>query len=138
MVGAALIVTITACEVTQQPPPTGETVSQLPPVAVEAITENSKAAPAVVAVMTWGRGLAPACCMVKSRPFSWTKPVVPTTTLTGIVTELPGAWRSNCPIKTPATNPPLGKLAGTIPTVMISGAVPLDADIVSQLPPSEV
>ena len=51
---------------------------------------------------------------------------------------LPAVWNTIWPLKVPAIKPALGKLAVMIPMVSLVGAVPLGADIVSQLPPSEV
>jgi hypothetical protein len=76
--------------------------------------------------------------MVKLIGLIWVNTLVPTVTLTGIVTLLAALWNSNCPTKVPAVDPPPGKDAGIIPTVTIEGAVPDVTGRLSQLPPSAV
>jgi hypothetical protein len=70
--------------------------------------------------------------------FTWLKILVPTTTLTGIVTLPLEARTTIWPTNVPGVRPPPGRLEGTIPTVTNDGAVPPADEIVSQLAPSEV
>src|SRR6202795_3660214 len=87
---------------------------------------------------TWARGFAPPNAMVKLRGLIWVNTEAPTVTATGMVTLSPDVWNSNWPTKVPADAPPPGKPALAMPIVMVDGAAPLDADAVSQLPPSAV
>jgi len=54
------------------------------------------------------------------------------------VVLLLAVWTRSWPIKVPAVNPPPGRFATLIPTVIVEGAVPLVALGFSQFPPSEV
>src|ERR1700676_567872 len=87
---------------------------------------------------TWARGLDPPNAMVKLSGLIWVNTEVPTVTATGMVTLSPGVWNSNWPTKVPADEPPPGRLLLLMPMVMVDGAAPLEADEVSQAPPSAV
>src|SRR5450756_269145 len=76
--------------------------------------------------------------MVKLSGLIWRKTLAPTTMLTGTVARLPFSWSRIWPLKVPATRPPPGRLAGFTLTVGVEGAVPLDAEMLSQAPPSDV
>src|SRR5579885_1895643 len=125
--------------VKQHPAPTGEIWSQAPPVAVLAVAlKRSDVAPVLATVRSCGSGLAPPNAFVKLIGFNCSKTLSPTTTLTGMVTLLPEAWKITCPTKVPAIAPPPGNEAVATLTVTSAGALPVAADRLSQLPPSAV
>jgi hypothetical protein len=77
--------------------------------------------------------------MLKVSGLIGTKPLLPITTLTGIVTLLPPEdWNTTWPVKVPATSPLPGKAELTTFTVAVEGADPLAGLTVSQWPPSDV
>ena len=59
-------------------------------------------------------------------------------TATGMVTLSPDVWNSNWPTKVPADAPPPGRPALVMRIEIVDGAAPLEADGLSQLPPSAV
>src|SRR5580692_9913193 len=86
-----------------------------------------------------GKGFAPANGMVKLMGLTWTNPLPPTRTLTGMVTLLLLPDRNRTwPVKRPGTSPWFCRFWVMIPILTSEGAVPLGADTVSQLPPSDV
>src|ERR1700694_653793 len=87
---------------------------------------------------TCARGLAPPNAMVKLSGLIWVNMDVPMVTATGMVTLSPDVWNSNWPTKVPADAPPPGRPAVVIRIVTMDGAAPLEADALSQLPPSAV
>src|SRR5882762_11263162 len=86
----------------------------------------------------WARGLAPPNAMVKLSGLTWVNTDVPTVTATGMVTLSPDVWNSNWPTKVPADAPPPGRPALVMRIEIVDGAAPLEADALSQLPPSAV
>jgi hypothetical protein len=87
-VTAGFTLTVTERGVVQQKP-LGETESQLPPVAVNAVAVKANAEPVLLISSVCGSGLAPPNGLVKLRPFCCVKTLSPTVTLTGTVTRLP-------------------------------------------------
>src|SRR5580700_3564412 len=77
----------------------GDTVSQLPPVAVEATGVKSITVPVLAIVMFWGSGFGPLCSMVKLIPFTCSNPPFPfggwayTCTVMGTVILVPALWK---------------------------------------------
>src|SRR5262245_1744440 len=100
--------------VKQQPTPSGEIVSQLPPVAATAVALKRMVGPVLAIVKSCGSGFAPPNGMVKLMGFTWLKTLSPTTTLMGMVTLLLADRNANCPTNVPATTPPPGKFAGVM------------------------
>ena len=97
-----------------------------------------KFVPRLAIVSVCGSGLAPPNGLVKSMPFTWLNALSSTMTMTGMVTLMPVVCSTTCPMNVPASSPPPGRLATATPTDSTEGAVPLEADSVSQLPPSAV
>ena len=87
---------------------------------------------------TCARGLAPPNAMVKFSGLIWVNTAVPTVTATGMVMLSPDVWNSNWPTYVPADAPPPGRPALAMPIMIVDGAAPLEADALSQLPPSAV
>src|SRR5947208_141226 len=103
------MVTVSASGVKQHATPWGEICSQLPPVAVAATAlKRILLAPVLVIGRIWGKGFAPPNGLVKLRGFTWLKTLSPTATLIGMVTLLPAAEKTSCPVKVPAISPPFG------------------------------
>src|SRR5437588_6294531 len=105
----------------------GETESQLPPVVDTAVAPKPNVAPVLATTNVCGSGFAPPNGLVKLSALISLKTAGPTTTLTGTVTLTPGARKSSCPTKVPASSPPPGRLATEIFAVTIEGARPLVA-----------
>src|SRR5258708_6172478 len=118
--------------------PDGETCSQLPPVADTATDVNANAEPVLAIASVCGSGSAPPNGLVKLRALPCSKTLSPIVTLIGTVMLSPAVWNRSWPVKTPATWPPFGRFAATIPTVTNEGAVPDVPEILSQLPPLKV
>ena len=76
--------------------------------------------------------------MVKLIGFVCRKTEVPTVTVTGMVVVSPVVMRSSSPTNVPAIRPPPGNCVTSIPIAGVEGAVPLDAEGLSQLPVSAV
>ena len=106
--------------------------------AAEAVTKEM-AVPPLVMLTVCGIGLAAPYAFVKLSEPASTKMLVPTVTSTGIVMRPPApSSKTRSPVKVPAINPRFGRALATTPTVIVEGAVPVEADTVSQFPPSEV
>src|ERR1700756_4421134 len=113
-------------------------VSQLPPVAVDALAVKLKAVPVLATIRACGRGLAPAYGLVKLSALICRKTLAPTMTVTG-TDRLPLAdWKTSSPLKGPAPTPAPGGLWGDIDTLTHSGPVPFVGVALSQFPLSAV
>ena len=119
--------------------PLGETLSHAPPFAVTALAlkRNVDSSTAEM-LITSGRGFDPPNGIVKLMGFICVNAAVPTVTVTGMVVVSPAVWKTSCPVKVPATSPPLGRFAAVIEIVAMEGAVPLVGVAVSHAPPSAV
>src|SRR4029077_19934220 len=83
---------------TQPPKLTLFAVSQVPPVAVDALTVKLKAAPVLAMVRVCGSGLVPPNDLVKLMALIWRKTLSPTATLTGMVMLLPADRNTSSPL----------------------------------------
>src|ERR1700675_1912742 len=87
---------------------------------------------------TCGKGCDATNGLVKVMGFICVNAAVPTVTVTGMVVLSPAVWKTSCPVKVPATSPPLGRFAAVTEIVAMEGAVPLVGVAVSHAPPSAV
>ena len=89
----AFTLTVIASGVVQQATPVFAIVNQAPPLPVTAAASNvmlePELSPVLMMLRTCGNGFAPPKGMVKLIGFTWRKTVLPTVTLTGMVTLLP-------------------------------------------------
>lgn|SRR5580700_6599818 len=124
--------------VEQQPVPVGEIFNHAPPVPVVAEALKLKLEPVLATATICDNGFEPPSVMLKLSELPWLKTFAPTSTLTGIVTFPVGALKTNSPVNVPEVSPPPGRAAVFTPMVTVDGAFPPVADVVSQLPPSDV
>src|SRR5580704_4899780 len=134
----ALTEAVTLAGVAQQSVPVGEIFSQAPPDAVYDAALKKKFVPVLATATTCDDGFEPPSVMLKLSELPWLKTFAPTSTLTGIVTFPVGALKTNSPVNVPEVSPPPGRAAVFTPMVTVDGAFPPVADVVSQLPPSDV
>ena len=135
---ALMMLRVSASGVAQHPPPRFDILNQLPPVEVYTAELNKKFVPVLATDKICGSGFAPPAGMLKLMGFTCTKTLVPTVTLTGMVTTSPEPCKTTCPLKVPAMAPPFGRALGVTDILTVVGAVPLAADALSHAPPSAV
>src|ERR1700719_4622563 len=97
-----------------------------------------KLVPVLTMVKVCGSGSAPPYTLVKFMAFTWLITLAPTIAVTETVTLLPAVRKTSSPTKVPAISPCRGRFCLSTEMLTREGAVPLRADALIQLPPSDV